>query len=278
MATGLSVIIPASNEAEHIGACLDALFRSAAPDGDVQVVVVPNGCRDATPKIARSYADAAQARGWTLDIVELAQGSKLAALDAGDAAALYPARAYVDADVVVSGQLVAQTLAALDCDDARYVTGEVRLAYVPSWVTRAYGRFYRQVPFMQQTAPGCGYFAVNRAGRARWGTWPQIISDDTFARLSFAPNERVQVAAAYDWPLVEGFANLVKVRRRQNAGVDEITARFPALQRNDSKLRFGTGALISAALRAPLGFVIYGAVALCVKLTPARNRGWDRGR
>jgi glycosyltransferase involved in cell wall biosynthesis len=44
----LSVILPASNEEAYIGACLTALFASDPVPGGAEVVVVANGCRDAT--------------------------------------------------------------------------------------------------------------------------------------------------------------------------------------------------------------------------------------
>lgn len=213
-----------------------------------------------------------------LDVIELSEGSKVIALNAGDTAAKAAILAYVDADVIMSPALLAQTARALDVDAARYVSGEVHLSKSRNLVTRAYGRFYLRTPFMQQVAPGCGFFAMNKAGRARWADWPTIISDDTFARLNFAPSERQQVSAPYDWPLVEGLRNLIRVRRRQNAGVDEIAHRFPDLTQNDAKNRFSPAAVLQAALRHPLGFGIYGFVALSVKLKPAKNREWKRGR
>ncbi len=43
-------------------------------------------------------------------------------------------------------------------------------------VSRAYARLWARVPFMARGVPGCGLFALNAAGRARWGDWPAIIS------------------------------------------------------------------------------------------------------
>lgn len=280
MTPALSLILPANNEEAHIGACLQAVLASdsLACDAPVQIVVVPNGCSDATAQIARSYQAKANARGWQLDVIELDQGSKIAALNAGETTALAPAFVYLDADVIVGPALLAQTADALDADDARYVSGQVQLSTSPSFATRAYGAFYLHTPFMRQCAPGCGYFAMNNAGRTRWADWPAIISDDTFARLNFAPDERRQVSAPYEWPLVEGLRNLVRVRRRQNAGVEEIEQRFPDLLKNDAKTRFTPAAIMNAAVRHPIGFLIYGIVALVVKISPARNSEWKRGR
>ncbi|MEP5154794.1 glycosyltransferase, partial [Planktotalea sp.] len=240
MTLALTLILPANNEAAHIAPCLEAVLASEplVHDAGVQIIVVPNGCTDETASIARGFLEQAKARGWQLDVIELEQGSKLAALNAGDAASKASIVAYLDVDVVVGRHLLRQTAEALSVQDARYATGSVCLSKTRNLVTRAYGTFYLQTPFMKQNAPGCGFFAMNRQGRARWATWPAIISDDTFARLNFAPDERVQVPAPYEWPLVEGLRNLIRVRRRQNTGVDEMELKFPELLVNEAKTAF----------------------------------------
>ena len=58
----LSVIVPASNEADYIADCLNAVFASDPVPGGAEVVVVANGCRDRTADVARGLsAQAAQA-------------------------------------------------------------------------------------------------------------------------------------------------------------------------------------------------------------------------
>ncbi|MBS0123394.1 glycosyltransferase [Thetidibacter halocola] len=276
--TLVSVIVPASNEAALIGRCLDALAASRWPRCEtVQVVVVANGCRDDTAGIARGRADAIGARGWRLDVIERAEGGKLAALNAGDAAATGPIRVYLDADVTVSPDLLAGIADALDTDAPRYASGRVRIT-ARGVVARAYARIWRQVPFMVQGVPGCGVFAVNAAGRARWGAFPDIIADDLFVRLSFTPAERVGVPQSYDWPIAEDLPALIRVRRRQDAGVDEIARRFPALMANEDKMPFPVKRKLRLALRDPLGFAVYATVALASRLTRHHAQGWSRGR
>ncbi|MBU2959489.1 glycosyltransferase [Citreicella sp. C3M06] len=271
----ISVILPASNEAALIGACLRSLCASIF-EGTVQVIVIANGCRDDTAARARACAPEFAARRWTLEVIEQATGGKLGALGAGDAAARGAVRVYLDADVTVSHDLLAQLGAALKEPGPRYASGRVRIT-ARGAVSRAYARFWARVPFMTQGVPGCGVFAVNAEGRARWGDWPAIISDDTFVRLCFAPRERIGVSAPYDWPIAEGFANLVRVRRRQDAGVAEIEQRYPDLLCNDDKPGFAVADKLRLALRDPLGFAVYTSVALAVRLRPASGE-WSRGR
>ncbi|WP_188790981.1 glycosyltransferase [Salipiger pallidus] len=275
--TAVSVILPANNEAELIGGCLRALGRSAWNDpSPVQVIVVANGCQDDTADRARAEIAAFADRGWRLQVIDRPEGGKLAALDAGDAVAAAPVRVYLDADVTVSPALLSQLHTALSTEAPRYASGTVRIT-ARGPVSRAYAAVWRRVPFMASGVPGCGIFAVNAAGRARWGAFPEIISDDTFVRLNFAPEERIRVPATYDWPIAEGFANLVKVRGRQDRGVHEIEQRFPELLGNDDKPAFPLGAKLALALRNPLAFAVYSGVAFAVRRRPA-GADWSRSR
>ncbi len=274
----LSVIVPAHNEAAWIGRCLDALLASRT-DHPVEVIVVANGCQDSTAAIARGYEAKAAARSWPLSVLDLKDGGKLAALNAGEAAARFDMRAYLDADVTVSPDLIDQLCQALDRPDAAYASGQVRIAPCRTWFSRAYARIYAQVPFMTHGVPGCGLFAINAAGRARWGKFSDIISDDTYVRLQFAPAERIGVAASYQWPIVEGAHNLLKVRRRQDAGVAEIAGLYPELLRNDDKPVFGARRALGLCLRDPVGFCAYATIGLLARLTRSQAAGrWSRGR
>ncbi len=277
----VNIILPAHDEAGYLGAGLSALLASdpLSEGWRCRVIVVANGCRDETADIARGFAERAAGRGWHLQVIEIAAPGKLGALNAGDAAAGHGIRIYLDADVIVSAALLRQLTTALDLPAPRHASGTPRIRPARSRVTRAYARFWQQLPFLQSGTPGFGIFAVNEAGRQRWGDWPDIISDDTFARLNFAPDERITVPATYEWPMVEGFARLVRVRRRQDAGVAEIAARFPELMVNDDKRRLRPEEVAALGLRDPVGLCIYGAVAAAVKtpLFPARQQ-WARGR
>ena len=253
----LSVIVPASNEAGFIDGCLSALFTSQPVPGGAEVIVVANGCRDDTAARARRFAIEAKAAGWRLEVIERREGGKIGALNAGDVAARGDLRAYLDADVTVSPELMAQLERALSVDAPRYASGRPEISAPQSALTRAYARFWQTLPFAQSVAPGYGLFAVNAAGRARWGAFPEIISDDTFVRLQFSPAERIGCAATYSWPMIEGFEALVRVRRRQDAGVSQIADLYPGILSREGKKRIGLSGLTSRAVADPLGFAGY---------------------
>ena len=274
----LSVIIPAHNEEAVIADCLTALFTSTDL-GPREAIVVANGCRDTTVARAQALSGQAEAAGWSLRVLDLAEGGKPGALRAGDAAAGGDILAYLDADVTVSNVVLSQLVKALRSDAPRYGSGTPIVAPAHSAITKAYARFWATLPFVVEDVPGFGLFAMNRAGRARMGDWPDVISDDTLARLSFAPSERVKVSGTYVWPMVEGWVNLVRVRRRQDQGVTEIRERFPALLVNDTVAPPDLAGKLSRALRDPLGFVIYAGVALATRTPFWRNaERWQRGR
>lgn len=278
MPLGLTIIVPANNEEGYLGNCLQALLASEATDANVQVLVVANACTDKTVEVARAFEAAAARKGWAMQVIDLAQPGKLNALNVGDDHATGGLRLYLDADVLVSPGLVRQLVAELVATPAaRYASGTARVSHARSAATRAYARFWQLLPFARSEAPGFGAFAVNAAGRARWRRFPDIISDDTFVRLLFAPHERKGVAATYEWPMVEGFQRLVKVRRRQDQGVREIAQKWPDLLQNEGKPSLGPATLLGLAFREPWGFLIYVAVALAVRTKHPPSQ-WTRGR
>jgi glycosyltransferase involved in cell wall biosynthesis len=94
--------MPAYNEAALIKRTLAPLSR-AAVDAYIELIVVCNGCTDETADLARDVPGAR--------VLEMAQASKPAALNAGDAAATLWPRLYLDADIQISAEAV---LAVLD--------------------------------------------------------------------------------------------------------------------------------------------------------------------
>ena len=275
----LSVIIPASNEEAFIGRCLEAVIASEdVPSEGAEIIVAANACKDRTVAVARAHVESAQARHWRLEVIDLAEPGKANALNVADRAAKGRIRVYLDADVVVSAPLIAELCSALNRPEPRYASGRLTVAPPASWTTRAYARMWTRLPFMTHGVPGAGLFAVNAAGRERWGEFPDIISDDTYVRLHFRPDERVGVPATYSWPMVEGFRRLVRVRQRQDAGVVEVARLYPEMMRNEGKPPLTARDLLGLAAEMPLSFAVYAGVASAVRLVGRQRRGWARGR
>jgi hypothetical protein len=114
---------------------------------------------------------------------------------------------------------------------------------------------------------GSGVYAVSEAGRLRFDTFPDLISDDGFVRLQFSPEERTSVAdASFTIRPPETLAAVVQVKTRSQKGAVQLKRAFPELVRND--VRDYSGAL-AGILREPRQWAnccVYLYVILVTKL------------
>jgi glycosyltransferase involved in cell wall biosynthesis len=273
-----SIVIPANNESATLGPCLDSLVAQTFI-GPVEIIVSANACIDNTIAVAESRRKKITARGWKLIIIDRPNPGKTAALNAADAVTTYHIKIYLDADVICSDTLITELVKALDTNDPRYASGTLTLTPSKSWVTRQFGKTWEKLPFMRTNVPGAGVFAVNETGRGRWGAFPNIISDDGYVRLLFKPSERVRVPSTYSWPLAEGFVNLVRVRRRQDAGNLELSTKYPELLINESKRKLTMHDHLLLFASRPISYFIYVILILAVRYGPrADTNEWARGR
>jgi glycosyltransferase involved in cell wall biosynthesis len=177
-----SVLIPAHNEAAVIRRCLDALLAEFDP-GELEVVVACNGCSDGT-------ADIVRATGYQVQIIELAQASKVGALRAGDdMLAAFP-RIYLDADVILSSASARLVLQQLTSGPALAARPSLRYeTSKSSLLVQAYYRARVRVPSLLNSLWGAGVYALSAAGRARFGDYPDTINDDLFVDQCFTGSE-----------------------------------------------------------------------------------------
>jgi len=176
----ISVVIPAHNEASVIGRLLDRL-DSRALAGDLDVVVVANGCVDDTANVAKRHH---------VRVVELPEGSKTAALRAGDSVAASWPRFYVDADIEITGDdLLA--LASTLSESCPATAPSLRLDISESSrLVASYHRIWIALPSVQRSLAGRGCFGMTEDGRSRWGEWPDLTADDQFANQMFDDHEK----------------------------------------------------------------------------------------
>lgn len=182
----LSVVIPAHNEGAVINRCLRTLLIGTTP-GEIEVVVVPNGCTDETAAKAEQFGRESQHE---ILVAVVDKASKIAALRVADATATVFPRAYLDADIEVSGADLFRTAEALRT--TQRPAGRPALRYESAGASPLVRRYYRarqQVPALTGALWGAGLFMLTATGRARFGDWPDVVGDDLFVDSQFSRDE-----------------------------------------------------------------------------------------
>jgi glycosyltransferase involved in cell wall biosynthesis len=278
---GISVIVPAHDEEDTIGLCLCSVLAQDY-EGCLEVVVVANGCADATAARARSFGMQMRGRGWRLHVIEIPRASKPRALNLGDNTAGFGHRLYVDADIELSPTSLADVACAFE-RGVRFCAPRLN-AVGRSYSSRVYGRVWSQLPYVRGEVIGAGVYGVSSAGRRRWGGFPDIVADDKFARLHFTAGERqVLTTSSFDVHLPYGFRELVRVRSRWIRANAELRAEFPLLAAADKRR---LDRLIPFIARHPrlwpdmacflLIYTCADARALVIRRRHERHPAWER--
>lgn len=119
----LSVVIPAYNEEEHIGKCLESLMDQDT-DKEFEVIVVDNASTDRTAEVARGFSDTLK-----LTVIHEPKKGRGAARAAGFGVARGDIIFSTDGDAVVPPGWIASLLADLQRHpDAAAVSGTFRIA------------------------------------------------------------------------------------------------------------------------------------------------------
>lgn len=173
------VVVPAHDEEAVIGHLLHALTTD---DDGLEVVVVANGCTDATAEVARAFPG--------VRVLETPVPSKMHALALGDRHVSRFPRFYVDADVVIGAGDLSVLTAALREPGVRAVGPVRRLDLAASsWPVRAYYSVWCRLPGVERELYGRGVIGVDEAGHRRLAGWRDTMADDLVAAMSFPPEE-----------------------------------------------------------------------------------------
>jgi glycosyltransferase involved in cell wall biosynthesis len=223
-----SIVIPAHNEQRGIARCLRAILQDATP-GELDVVVVCNGCDDRTAEIARRYEPRVR-------VLELAQASKSAALNLGDMHAKRFPRVYLDADTELDTAGVRALAKAL---------GEGALVAYPrvrpdltgvSRAVRLYYRTWERLCYERGDLIGAGAYALSADGRRRFAAFPTLIADDFFVRRLFRRREAALVDAALSVIRPPNSVSaLTRVLIRVTGGNDECQLRYEGVFAEDER-------------------------------------------
>lgn len=246
-----SVVIPAHDEESVVNDLLDDLRGSGVA---LEVVVVANACSDGTARVAREHGSR-WSQG-TVTVAEIDVPSKIAALNEGDRRASVFPRLYIDADV----RIPADTLRALievlvSAPEPLIATPRVSVRLDRAAVlVRAYYRIWMRTDYVRRGHIGSGIYGVNEHGRRRWADFPDVIADDRFAQLQFAPDERAAAPGEpFSVPAPRTLRSLIRRGWRIQAGNRQLSELAPELGMSDDVVARGDGAarLLAGCLRRP---------------------------
>ena len=261
-----SIIIPAHNEAAVIARTLLPLSALAVA-GRLDVVVVCNGCTDATADVARSVPG--------IRVVEIKTASKIAALNAGDSAAQHWPRLYLDADIEVSPEAIADTISALNEGGVL----AARPAFVvktagADWRVRAYYRARSRMPSMSAALWGAGVYGMSAEGHQRLGSFPELTADDLHVDRLFHPTEKRIVATtpvSVRSPLTTPALLSILSRARRGAAEQSVDTGGSSLRELSRTVR-GPSSAFDAAIYASLA----AAARRRGNATAESGREWER--
>jgi hypothetical protein len=262
-------VIPAHNEGRVIRRLLQQLINGADP-GEMDIIVVANGCTDNTAEIAASFGPAVR-------VLTLPAASKHDALTAGDRAAVGFPRIYADADVELRVADVRALVAALHQPGILAAAPQRELVMTGRpWQVRWYYDVWTLLPGVQRGLWGRGVIAVNEAGNRRLAGLPALQADDLAASLMFESHETVLVPGArVIIHLPRTFAGLLSRRARVVTGAAQIE-RESGMDISGDRTRISDLAAIvrrQPGMLPRVGYFLSVAVFARLRATPARARG-----
>ncbi len=267
-------MIPAHNEAAVIVRCLDALFEAVKP-GELEVVVVCNGCSDNTAQLARTSDH-------EVIVLELDIPSKPKALRMGEKALTTFPRLYLDADVVLSGQSALKLLDQLR--DGPALAARPPISYEADGASYPVRRYYNarvRLPAVMSSLWGAGIYGLSEEGRRRFGDYPDIVAEDLYVDRHFAEHEIEIVSCS---PAIvkapRCTADLVRITRRSYRGKAELSVGSYGSSRKTAT-RDTAREVFDLALKGPreaADAFIYSAVAATGRLMThvGRTDHWER--
>lgn len=271
-----SVVVPAHQEGAVIGRTLEPLAPLAA-EGRVEVVVAANGCTDDTVEVAKGRPG--------VTVLDLPASSKAHALNDADAITSAWPRLYLDADITVTGEALAELFAAFDDESVLAARPSFRYETAGAcWLVKRYYAARMRLPEHRSHLWGAGAYAVSEAGHERFGAFPLVAADDLFVDASFDPAEKRVVDTE---PVVvrtpTDTSSLLKVMRRSRGGVEQLSqaAIMDATTARRTATTNRTLTQLVRSVRSPGSLVdaaVYAGLT-AVARTQSRRRGlvtWER--
>lgn len=214
--TRTTILIPAHNEAAVIARTLWFLSRGLPQDA-FEVIVIANGCTDATAARARAAVPHAT-------VIETERAGKCHALNLGYAASGKGGPViFMDADLDVTSDSIKALIAPLSAGTAHAACGQMDVVTThASPLVASFYRGWRTNPYFTRGKFG-GLFALSAATAARLLPLPEITADDEFIRRSIpAPDIALAEGCTFTARAPATLFDLIKVRRRSIRGARQV--------------------------------------------------------
>jgi len=238
--TKATIIIPAHNENTVIARTLEFLSKGLSFD-DFKVIVVANGCSDATASKARAALSSAT-------VIETDQPGKCNALNMAYAVSETSAPIIcLDADLEVTSDSLKALIAPFEDGKTLATCGRMVVqSSKASHLVRVFYNGWKSNPYFGEGKFG-GLFALSPEGAKRVFPLPLITADDEYIRRSFDEEERVFVGnCSFTAHAPRSLKSLVHVRKRSLRGAREVSLMGLPSPEKGSHLR-----MLIAALRKP---------------------------
>ena len=257
-----TVIVPAHNEERGLKRILPVLDSISSVS---EVIVVANGCTDGTVAVAQRFESVA--------VHVLDQPSKRLALNLGDSLAKHFPRIYLDADIDISAAALEALAEVLDCERPVLAAPSPRFdTSRSSSAVRLFYEIFDLLPHAKQPGSG-GIYGVSKAGRLRFGEFPEQMGDDLFVKRHFDEGESVVSPGLFVVDAPRDLKALLRVRTRVARGNRELArtadVRFGSSTHNTARHLVG---LMISDPRYLLGGVVYSYIVLRARLDSYRVR------
>jgi hypothetical protein len=150
------------------------------------------------------------------------------------------------------------------------------------WSVRAFYEINSLLPSSEEGIGGSGVYGLSEAGRTRFDVFPDVISDDGFVRIQFAPHERLTVRDCHSTVFApKTFRELVRIKTRSHLGCLQLQKLYPHLWSNIGQSNWPTLTRLSLQPLLWSKLFVYGLVKGIARVRARRMfaRGqfvWER--
>jgi len=215
--TKATIIIAAYNEESVISKTLQALTSEDESD-PYQILVICNGCTDKTHQIIKKNFKNVHCHSIT-------KASKSLAIRYAEALKPGFPRIYLDADIKLKAQDATYLfkLASQQQSAALVVPASKLNTHQSSTLVKSFYRAWYKTSHIKESGYAAGIYLINELGRKRFGEWPELTADDTFARKQFAKHEiHIDDSISVEVRAPKSIWSLIKIKSRSKFGNLEL--------------------------------------------------------